>query len=118
MTYPNPPVAVEKATIDISESTTISLPVDTQHYKISALELPAAFTGTAITFQACSTADGTYQALYDDAGAAISVTVAQGQVVGITSNAASMALAAVRFIKLVSGSAELADREIGIILTQ
>ena len=107
-----PPVRTAKATIDISESTTISDIVDTQHYKINSLHMPATFTGTALTFQSAPTPGGTFQELRDDAGNVVSLTVAGGDVVAVTSPATSMALAAVRFIKAVSGTAELADREI------
>jgi len=106
---------VKEVLIDISTSTTVSEAVDLGGLKVFSIYLPAAFTGVAMTFQACDTIDGTYQVLMDDAGSAISITVAQGQVIGLTSTAASLAVAGCRFIKMVSGSAELADRVIKII---
>jgi hypothetical protein len=65
---------------------------------------PAALTGTAITFQMSS--DGvTYVAVNKD-GAALSVVVTTSKYIVV--NPADFAGA--RFIKLVSGSAEGADR--------
>jgi hypothetical protein len=113
-----PPVAYKTALIDISESTTISSVVDLEGYKVAALEF-GTMTGTTMTFLASSTMDGTYVALMDDAGAAISIVIASDEVIAITDAVNAMALAAVRFIKLVSGSAEVGeDRTIGVILKQ
>lgn len=106
---------VKEALIDVSASATVSSIIDLGSNQLFAVHLPAAFTGTALSFTVAPQVDGTYQALYDDAGNAISITVAQGRTVGITgANAAS--LAACRFIKLVSNDTEVADRTIKLIL--
>ena len=64
------------------------------------LQMPASFTGTAITFQ--TSHDGmTYQNLYDDAGNEISVTVAASQNVSLPASV----MAAWRFLKIRSGTA-------------
>ena len=90
---------------DISVSTTISEIVDYRGYIPTHLRLPAAFTGVAITFQARNSA-GDFVSLRDNAGAAVSITVAQDQVIDLDSEV----LAGLGEIKLVSGTAEAADR--------
>lgn len=107
--------AVKSTLIDISADDDLSAAVDLGDNRLFALHLPAAFTGTAISFTVAPTVDGTYQALYDDAGNAISLTVAQGETIGIT-GANAAALAACRFVKLVSNDNEAADRTIYLLL--
>lgn len=87
---------------------------------IAAVVMPAAFTGTALTFQACDTSDGTFQNVYDDAGTELSASVGQGKV--IVNKSILESLAALRYIKIRSGSAasptaEGADRAL-VILTK
>ena len=106
--------SVKDAVIDISVSQTTSSVVDLGSNRLFALHMPAAFTQTAISFTVAPTSGGTYQALNDDAGVAISLTVAQGKTIGITGDNAA-ALAACRFIKLVAGGNEAADRTIKIL---
>jgi len=72
--------------------------------------MPAAFTGAAITIQS-SHNDGTYQALYNTGNTALSITVGTSR----TYNIAPIDFAGVRFLKIVSGSAEGAARTIGLI---
>lgn len=64
--------------------------------------LPAAFTGTALTFQVCDTESGTYQTLYGMDGNAVSMTVAQGRTYAINPTN----FEGVQFLKVVSGSSE------------
>lgn len=104
------------ALIDISESTTISTPLQIGDYKLAGIQF-GTMTGTAMTFQASSTVDGTYVPVYDSDGNAISITIASDTYVGIT-GASAAALAAVKFLKLVSGTAELADRTPILFLAQ
>ena len=106
---------VKEAVIDISASDTTSSAVDLGSNRIFALHLPAAFTGTGVSFTIAPEIDGTYQALYDDAGDEISLAVAQGEAIGITGANAS-ALAPCRFVKIVSNDNEIADRTIKILL--
>lgn len=97
----------------IANGQTVSGPVACEGMDVVALQLPAAFTGVAITFQA--SADGVlYQAVYDDAGAAVSLTVAQGRYVVI--NTLTKTLRGMRFLKVVSGSAEGAARSVQVVL--
>lgn len=74
---------------------------------------PAALTGTALTFQA--SADGTtYVPVYTTAGAAVSATVAASRYVPLDPATFRGAL----YLKVVSGSAEAADRAITLIVQQ
>jgi hypothetical protein len=76
------------------------------------LFIPAAFTGIAITFTACDTAGGTYVAVRDVGGAtAYSVVVAASQYVPLEPRV----FAGLQFVKLVSGTAEGADRSIKVV---
>lgn len=101
------------ALIDISESTTQSLEIDLGNLEISHLIMPATFTGTTVTFLGASAPGGTFQAVYTDAGAALSITVAQAHVVAL-SEATRNYLRGLRILKIVSGSAEGADRTVGL----
>lgn len=97
-----------KAQVTILSGGTVSdeAPV---HSAIIGIVMPAAFTGTALTFQ--GSADGQlFQQVFDDTGAALSVTVAAGRCVGLDTKA--LPLASWAFIKLVSNAAEGADRVI------
>lgn len=70
--------------------------------------LPAAFTGTAITFTVSDALAGTYRPLYDAANSLVSMTVAQGRVYAVDPKN----FQGVQFLKLISGSAEGADRTV------
>ena len=65
------------------------------------VQIPSTFTGTQITFQGCSTRGGTYYALYDGAGSAVSATVATSQWVALPAN-----VFAVPAIKIVATSTQ------------
>lgn len=78
-------------------------------FTIGGFILPAAFTGTAITFQVSVDGD-TFVALNDSSGA-VSLTVAQGK--GYALPASVMGF---RWLKFVSGSSEGADRTIQVML--
>lgn len=65
--------------------------------------LPAAFTGTALTFEVCDTAGGTFVPLKSTtSGTALSYTVAQGTYAAIDPKD----FYGVQFLKIKSGSAE------------
>jgi hypothetical protein len=88
---------------------TTSAALHLRDYVLVGLIMPAAFTGTTITFTASDTLGGTYVTIYDSSGAAISATVAASRAIGLT-GAEVDAVAPWQFVKLVSGSAEGADR--------
>jgi|TARA_E500000318_G_C3567554_1_gene216352 hypothetical protein len=99
-------------TIDISESTTISTAVDTDGLLLSGIIFPAAMTGTAITFQVASTnTGGTFKALKETDGTDVTYTVTADSHVRIDPSG----WAGVGAIKIVSGSAEAADRVINLV---
>lgn len=94
-------------TVTILNGTTVSNAIDLQEAEVVAVITPAALTGVAITFQASH--DGvTYKQVTKEDGTAYSITVAASKYVNIPRTA----LNGVRFLKLVSGSAEGADRDI------
>jgi hypothetical protein len=66
---------------------------------------PAAFTGTAVTFEVSNKIDGTYVPLYNSAGL-VSYTIAQGRFYAIDPKD----FYGVNFLKIKSGSAEGAAR--------
>lgn len=93
----------------ITSGQTVSSAVDLKGYDMLAFILPAAFTGTTIQFQMSPTSiNGTYYDCYNIANAVMQATVTQGRAYFIE----PQDLAGIRFIKLVSGSAEGADRTI------
>ena len=98
------------ATITVASSATTSAEVDLGGTEIVGLQMPAAFTGTTLKFLVSTATGGTYQTLTDGAGADVSKTVAQGKYVGIDPTL----FRGIRFVKLVSGSSEGADRVINV----
>lgn len=98
--------AVTQATIPNGSST--SNEIDLRYQALMGLHMPAAFTGTTITFTASNTAGGTFNPVYKDDGTQYSVTVATNRAIAIDYTK----LAGFRFIKLVSGSTEGATRTI------
>ena len=87
--------------------------VNLEHFKIFVLHIPASFLGTSMTFTSSPTKSGTYQPLMDDAGNAISITVAADDSVAITDSVKSMALAGAGWVKLVSSTTET-DKDVVI----
>lgn len=94
-------------TVTIANGETVSNAIDLGEGVLVGIQMPAAFTGSAMTFQASDSLAGTYNAV-TSITAAYSVTVAASKYVSIP----LFDLAGVRFIKVVSGSAEGAARDI------
>lgn len=93
------------AVIDTGESTTIFSAVDCQGLVLVAIEVPATFAGTALTFTGVvDDPAGDYFALYDNAGNEISWTVSTSRIVIPT--AGSALITGLTSLKVVSGSAE------------
>ena len=90
--------------IDTAVSTTVFSAVTCQGLVLVAIELPTTFAGTALTFRGDVDGDGTYQAIYDNAGNQVSWTVADSRLVIPT--AGSALIAGLHSLKVVSGSAE------------
>lgn len=99
---------VQDETVTIASGQTTSGEYDLLGNTLVGFHLPAAFTGTAITFTASKSSGGTFQAVKDGAGSTYTLTVAQGQYIPVD----PVKMLGVRFIKFVSGSTEGADRVI------
>lgn len=96
------------STITIANGATDSSSIALGSYAQCGFILPAAFTGTAVSFKV-SLDNSTFTALYDSANALVSVTVTQGR-----AYAFPISTFPFLFIKLVSNGAEGAARSITI----
>jgi len=85
----------------IADNGTVSAAIDLEDGTLCGVFIPAGFVGTALTFQAGATEDGTYYAINNAAGA-LSYTVAASKFVGIDPKD----FHGVRFVKFVSGTSE------------
>lgn len=84
-----------------------SAAIDLAGFTLCGILLPAAFTGTAITFEVSDSLAGTFVALKSTtSGTALSYTVAQGTYAALDPKD----FQGVNFLKLKSGTAEGADR--------
>ena len=97
--------------VTISSGTTTSPEIDLGGTDLVGIMLPATMTGTTMTFTAATATGGTYQAVQDGTGSAISKTISGGKYIAIDPTL----LHGVRYLKLVSGSSEGADRAITIV---
>lgn len=100
-----PVVAYETVTVDISESTTVSTPIDLHGCTPVGIFLPANFDGTTVKFQASTSLDGTYVAVEDGAGTPAEITLtasAHSKYIAISA-AIQEQLRGIRFLKLVTG---------------
>lgn len=94
----------------IASGQTASSAILFRGYAQGGFVLPAAFTGATVGFSV--SADGvTYGTLYDSANAAVSVTVTQAR-----AYAFPIAVFPFGYVKIVSASAEGADRSISVSL--
>lgn len=101
MTTYSYPVAI------IASGATTSQPIDLTGNTLCGLKMPAAFTGTALTFSFCEKIDGTYVTLYKD-GADLSVSVAASKGVVLD----PVDFACFNFVKIISNASEGAARSI------
>lgn len=85
--------------------------IATNGMSLVGINLPAAFTGTAITFLVGDSLDATFQPLYNSSGI-VSYTVAQGRYVAVN----PIDFYGVMFFKIVSGSSETPARNFTIAL--
>ncbi len=97
--------------IVVATSTTVSSAAFMKNGVAGAIIMPAALTGTAISFQV-SIDDTVYTPLYDTSGSAISYTVAASRVIPLNKEI----FASFPYIKIVSGSAEAANRTFTILI--
>lgn len=76
-----------------------------------AVGTPAALTSTALTFTAATVSGGTFKAVYDES-TAYSLTVSTSRHVAVKPSV----FAGVKFLKVVGGSSEGADRSITLVV--
>jgi hypothetical protein len=93
--------------IDVSESATVSNALDMRGKTLVGLIMPAALTSTSITFTG-SDDNVTFRALTNTSGTALTVTVSASKHICIV----PADFASVRWLKLIMGSSEGADRTI------
>jgi hypothetical protein len=105
---------LDDLTVTIASGQTTSGAVDLAGYVLVGIRLPSSFTGTALKISESATFGGTYQNVYlPSTSADLSLTVAQGKSIPIEVPANLLPW---RFIKIISGSAEAADRTITLIV--
>ncbi len=96
--------------VTILSGATTSDALNMEGEQLVAIEIPGAFTGTAITFTV-ATQGADYNAVYDTLGVQYSVTVAANRYIPIP----PYIFCGVKYIKLVSGSSEGGNRTIYVI---
>lgn len=90
-------------TVTIASGAASSGAIDLHGGVLYGFFLPAEFDGTALTFTAASALDGTFVAVKDSGGSAISFTVAASGYYGLKADQRAV-LKGCRFLKLVSGT--------------
>ena len=95
----------------------LSNEIDGKGYRLAKIFMPAAWTGTSLTFVEAPVTGGTYNNLYAN-GSEVTETVAAGRTVAIDINSA--ALTSMAYFKLRSGTAgaptaQAAARTIGLL---
>lgn len=102
--------SIATATATIANGATVSGVVALDAATVTGIVLPAAFTGTSLSFQV--SADGsTYVALYDSTNTLESMTVTQGR--GYSVNPA--VFSGWPYMKVVSGSTEGGSRDLILV---
>jgi len=96
-------------TIANAGTTTPTISLEGNRFPL-AIVIPAAFTGTALTFLASPTESGTPVAVYYES-TAYSVTVSPGRHVSLNPNAFS----SVKYLQIVSNAAEAAARSLTLV---
>lgn len=99
-----------QSTVTIANGATLSDAVDLSGYVLVGLIIPAAFTGTTITFS-MSDDNATFYGINNAGGTALSATVAVSKCILFTPGD----FVGIRHLKLTSGSAEAAARTIKLI---
>lgn len=100
-----------ESSASIPISTTTSGVVTTNGMSLVGIQVPAAFTGTALTFLVSDSATGSFFPLYNSAGA-VSYTVAPSRWLAVDPKD----FASAQFFKIVSGSTEIAARVLNLML--
>ena len=92
--------------VSIASGQQVSSIIDCGGFTLCGVIIPAAFTGTAITFQMCDTIGGTFVPVTGVSGSALSYTVAAGKYYAIDPKD----FFGIRYLEIKSGSAEGAAR--------
>lgn len=92
-------------------STTTTPVISSEGMPLVGIQLPASFTGTALTFTVATAVDGTYQPLYNSSGL-VSYTVAPARFIAIEPKD----FYGVFFFKIVSNGTEAAARALTLSL--
>jgi hypothetical protein len=102
----------EVITATIASSGTTSGAINLSGLQVVAIDMPAAVTGTTMTFTASTALDGTYDTVTEVGGATnYSITLAASKWTAVDVRV----FAGIPFLKLVSGSTEAAARTFSII---
>ncbi len=102
---------VRRATLTIASSGTESTALKITDQVAFGLQMPAAFTGTSITFLVSADNGATFQALYDSTGTTqVSMSVAASRSYDLPAE-----LTAWDHVKIVSGSSEASARSLIVI---
>jgi hypothetical protein len=96
----------------IANGATASNVIDTTGFELVGIAIPSAFTGASISFTAAPSATGTFQAVNKDDNTALSITVTASKTYALDPNKYS---GLGPYFKIVSASAEAADRTIGLV---
>lgn len=81
---------------------------------LCGLSMPGTITGVTMTFEVSVDGGTTFNPLYDDTGVQVSVTIAASRHIRLIPSL----FAGIDHLKLVSGSAEGADRTIGLVFAE
>jgi hypothetical protein len=100
--------------VALANGTTTTAAIDQSKGGITGIIIPAGLTGTAITFTGSDTLGGTYVIIKDSAGTDLSLTVASSRVVVLTPTQQAQ-LAAVPFVKIVSGTSQSGAISLGVL---
>lgn len=99
--------------VAIPSASPTSAAVPLKGFVPAGIYMPAAFTGTTLTFTACDTVGGTYVAVKSTtSGTALSYTVAQGTYVALDPKD----FQGINFLKIISGSTEAGLRTLKLAL--
>lgn len=85
--------------VTIADGESLSPAVNLGGRVLVGVEVPASWTAASLTFQACSTADGTYTDLYDSAGEVAITTMDSSRYISLPSDT----FLGVKHLKLRSG---------------
>jgi hypothetical protein len=102
---------INSISASIPSSGTTTPAIDLGGTSLVGIQLPAAFTGTSISFTVATTLSGTYQGVIDGSGTALSKTIAAGKYLMLDPSE----FAGIQFLKIVSSATEAAQRDLILI---